>query len=225
MDRGIRHIGLEAAQPPSQSFPCCSFETLSFTFLLFLPKRKKGAGTLHEIPAPFLNSENKKHPSAGIKPSGQVSFSLYAFLENKNSALFEILENQKGRLAFQGSVSVRILSVPKKAIFRSLVFFLKLRLKKSLKRPIGCAFTRIRSKLTFIDGAGSGGRTHTVSLPPDFESGASANSTIPAYMKYLLIIVYSTSHCKDFLPAARSRAVFPGKTEEFAVYRLQYFIL
>ena len=62
------------------------------------------------------------------------------------------MENQKGHRAFQGSVSVRILSVPKKAIFRSFVFFLKLRLKKSLKRPIGCAFTRIRSKLTFIDG-------------------------------------------------------------------------
>ena len=32
----------------------------------------------------------------------------------------------------------------------------------------------------FRRGAGSGGRTHTVLLPPDFESGASANSTIPA---------------------------------------------
>ena len=29
-------------------------------------------------------------------------------------------------------------------------------------------------------GAGSGGRTRTVSLPPDFESGTSANSIIPA---------------------------------------------
>ena len=141
---------------PIRSLFLYAFDLSPFGFLLFFPKRKKGAGTLHEIPAPFLNSENKKHPSTGIKPSGQVSFSLYAFLENKNSALFEILENQKGRLAFQGSVSVRILSVPKKAIFRSLVFFLKLKLKKSLKRSIGCAFTRIRSKLTFIDGAADG---------------------------------------------------------------------
>ena len=30
-------------------------------------------------------------------------------------------------------------------------------------------------------GAGSRGRTDTVSLPQDFESSASANSTIPAY--------------------------------------------
>ena len=75
------------------------------------------------------------------------------------------MENQKGHRAFQGSVSVRILSVPKKAIFRSFVFFLKLRLKKSLKRPIGCAFTRIRSKLTFIDGPSDRIRTCGILLP------------------------------------------------------------
>ena len=38
----------------------------------------------------------------------------------------------------------------------------------------------------FLFGAGSGGRTHTVLLPPDFESGASANSTIPAWNTILL---------------------------------------
>ena len=32
-------------------------------------------------------------------------------------------------------------------------------------------------------GAGSGGRTRTVSLPPDFESGTSANSNTPAIKK------------------------------------------
>ena len=31
-------------------------------FLLFFPKRKKGAGTLYEIPAPFLKTDNKKAP-------------------------------------------------------------------------------------------------------------------------------------------------------------------
>ena len=31
-----------------------------------------------------------------------------------------------------------------------------------------------------LNGAGGGGRTHTVSLPRDFESRASANSTTPA---------------------------------------------
>ena len=30
-------------------------------------------------------------------------------------------------------------------------------------------------------GAGGGGRTRTVSLPPDFESGTSANSITPAH--------------------------------------------
>ena len=30
-------------------------------------------------------------------------------------------------------------------------------------------------------GAGGGGRTRTVSLPPDFESGTSANSITPAF--------------------------------------------
>ena len=33
----------------------------------------------------------------------------------------------------------------------------------------------------YARGAGGGGRTRTVSLPPDFESGTSANSIIPAY--------------------------------------------
>ncbi len=38
----------------------------------------------------------------------------------------------------------------------------------------------------FLFGAGSRGRTDTVSLPPDFESGTSANSIIPAYDADLL---------------------------------------
>ena len=36
------------------------------------------------------------------------------------------------------------------------------------------------SKLVVFHGAGGGGRTRTVSLPPDFESGTSANSITPA---------------------------------------------
>ena len=39
-------------------------------------------------------------------------------------------------------------------------------------------------ELPFLFGAGSRGRTDTVSLPPDFESGTSANSIIPAYDLY-----------------------------------------
>ena len=35
-------------------------------------------------------------------------------------------------------------------------------------------------------GAGNRGRTGTVSLPPDFESGTSANSIIPAHNKVIL---------------------------------------
>lgn len=39
------------------------------------------------------------------------------------------------------------------------------------------------------DGAGGGTRTHTVSLPTDFESVTSTNSITPAYLiKYQLII-------------------------------------
>ena len=33
-------------------------------------------------------------------------------------------------------------------------------------------------------GAGGGGRTRTVLLPPDFESGTSANSITPAYIQF-----------------------------------------
>ena len=36
-------------------------------------------------------------------------------------------------------------------------------------------------------GAGSGGRTRTVSLPLDFESSTSANSIIPALPNYIII--------------------------------------
>ena len=40
---------------------------------------------------------------------------------------------------------------------------------------------RKAAKATFPFGAGSRGRTDTVSLPPDFESGTSANSITPAH--------------------------------------------
>ena len=70
-------------------------------FLLFVPKRKKGAGTLYEIPAPFLNSGNEKSTYLLVsKTSGQVLLSYYEFLGvYKNSALFE-MQNQKGRWDF-----------------------------------------------------------------------------------------------------------------------------
>ena len=70
-------------------------------FLLFFPKRKMGAGTLYEIPAPFLNSGNEKSTYLLVsKTSGQVLLSHYEFLGvYKNSALFE-MQNQKGRWNF-----------------------------------------------------------------------------------------------------------------------------
>ena len=40
-------------------------------------------------------------------------------------------------------------------------------------------------------GAGGGGRTRMVSLPPDFESGASANSTTPAKLRLILYNTFS----------------------------------
>ena len=48
-----------------------------------------------------------------------------------------------------------------------------------------------KSKSKDLDffGAGGGGRTRMVSLPPDFESGASANSTTPAKLR---LILYNT---------------------------------
>jgi hypothetical protein len=36
-----------------------------------------------------------------------------------------------------------------------------------------------------LNGAGGGSRTHTELPPPDFESGASANSTTPANNDYI----------------------------------------
>lgn len=47
-------------------------------------------------------------------------------------------------------------------------------------------------------GAGSGGRTRTVSLPLDFESSTSANSIIPANCFDLCIIRYPSGKIKHF---------------------------
>ena len=44
------------------------------------------------------------------------------------------------------------------------------------------------SRLRVLFGAGSRGRTDTVSLPLDFESSTSANSIIPAYDKWYYTI-------------------------------------
>ena len=54
-------------------------------------------------------------------------------------------------------------------------------------------------------GAGDRGRTGTVSLPPDFESGTSANSIIPAYLhrpcanRYSVILSQLARFCKKNL--------------------------
>ena len=80
------------------------------------------------------------------------------FLVQKKGALFVFIF-QKGHLAFSESVLVQIPTVPEKTVSRSFVFRLKLRSEKPRKRPIGCAFTRIRSKLTIIDGGDGGTRT------------------------------------------------------------------
>ena len=51
----------------------------------------------------------------------------------------------------------------------------------------------------FCFGAGSGGRTRTVSLPPDFESGTSANSIIPANLFDYKIISQKNQLVNTFL--------------------------
>ena len=96
------------------------------------------------------------------------------FGETKKAPFLKECPIKKGAFCFWGNVWVRVPTVPEKTVSRSFVFRLKLRSEKPRKRPIGCAFTRIRSKLTIIDGAGGGTRTHTVSLPTDFESVTSA---------------------------------------------------
>ena len=80
---------------PIRSLFLYAFDLSPFGFLL------KGAGTLYEIPAPFLNSGNEKSTYLLVsKTSGQVPLSYYEFLGvYKNSALFE-MQNQKGRWDF-----------------------------------------------------------------------------------------------------------------------------
>ncbi|MCI5802578.1 MAG: hypothetical protein MR014_10445, partial [Oscillospiraceae bacterium] len=43
----------------------------------------------------------KKHPSAGIKPSGQVPLSCYEFFSTEKGALFEIWRIKKGTVLFK----------------------------------------------------------------------------------------------------------------------------
>ena len=58
-------------------------------FLLFFPKRKKGAGTLCEIPAPFLNSGNEKSTYLLVsQTSGQVLLSCYEFFSTEKRCPF-----------------------------------------------------------------------------------------------------------------------------------------
>ena len=92
------------------------------------------------------------------KPADRCFFPAINFLVQKKGALFVFIF-QKGHLAFSESVLVQIPTVPEKTVSRSFVFRLKPGSEKPRKRPIGCAFTRIRSKLTIIDGGGGGNRT------------------------------------------------------------------
>ena len=74
-----------------------AFDLSPFGFLLFFPKRKKGAGTLYEIPAPFLNSGNEKSTYLLVsKTSGQVLLSYYEFLGVYKTAPFLKCKIKKG---------------------------------------------------------------------------------------------------------------------------------
>ncbi|MCI6027736.1 MAG: hypothetical protein MRZ28_10590, partial [Oscillospiraceae bacterium] len=64
----------------------------------------------------------KKHPSAGIKPSGQVPLSCYEFFSTEKGALFEIWRIKKGTVLFKeayGFESCQFLKKP----FSDLSFF------------------------------------------------------------------------------------------------------
>ena len=102
---------------------------------------------------PLVKYEGALFPGRALPGGHQI------FGETKKGALFE-RPIKKGAFCFCGSVWVRVPSVPKKAVCRSFVFQLKSEPEKPRKRPIGCAFTRIRSKLTIIGGAADGTWTH-----------------------------------------------------------------
>ena len=76
--------------------------------------------------------------------------------------------------------------------------------KLALKMPKSLDKSRLFAWASFLVpsyGAGSGGRTHTVLLPPDFESGASANSTIPAHNAVLYYTIAIVPFQVKFSPA------------------------
>ncbi len=72
--------------------------------------------------------------------------------------------------------------------------------RKSRQRFISLKKRQISlSKSVFFSGAAGRGRTDTVSLPQDFESSASANSTTAAYeIEYLKRIPYSPLSVNTF---------------------------
>ena len=86
-------------------------------------------------------------------------------------------------------------------IGRSPASFFMRRRRASFKKRAFC----LQDKRLFFCGAGGGGRTRMVSLPPDFESGASANSTTPAKLRFIL---YNTFYKK-------SRIIFTYLNEKF----------
>ena len=69
------------------------------------------------------------------------------------------MTNQKGRFVLSGErMGSSPISSPKSGL-PIFCFSAETRVRKPRKRPIGCAFTRIRSKLTIIDGGGGESRT------------------------------------------------------------------
>ena len=94
---------------------------------------------------------------------------------------------QKGHLAFSESVLVQIPTVPEKTVSRSFVFRLKLRSEKPRKRPIGCAFTRIRSKLTII--GGKGGQFRSAGTRAQISAKEKAWSAGGSVLRYQSVII------------------------------------
>ncbi|MEI3579346.1 MAG: hypothetical protein V8Q30_04865 [Acutalibacteraceae bacterium] len=97
MDKDSQYIGAGLELLPSCRFCVYAFDLSPFGFLLFFPKRKKGAGTLCEIPAPFLNSENEKSTYLLVsKTSGQVPLSCYKIFWYIKTAPFLKCKIKKG---------------------------------------------------------------------------------------------------------------------------------
>ena len=116
-------------------------------------------------------------PRSGLAAPGEVCFS---FLERGGEFESSRLLKTAKTAVFASLVRYFYFTPPNFSILSQLFLFLSKPCSLCTKIPHQSAGFLLASRLSTKLGAGGGTRTHTVSLPTDFESVTSTNSITPA---------------------------------------------